>query len=68
MQAKQADLATAEAHASKLVQELEQRQAESAASLSAAEDRCRELEAAVGQVLFSPRCLQRIFGILEPPA
>lgn len=53
MQAKQTDLAAAEAHASKLAQELEQRQAESAAAVSAAEGQCRELEAAVSQVSFS---------------
>lgn len=53
MQAKQTDLAAAEAHVSKLVQELEQRQAESAAAVSAAEDRCRDLEAVVSQVLSS---------------
>ena len=50
VQAKQADLAAAEAQASKLTQELEQRQAASAAAISAAEDRCRDLEAAVDQV------------------
>ena len=53
-QAKQTGLAAAEAQASKLVQELEQRQAEGTALVSAAEDRCRELEAAVSQVAFSP--------------
>ena len=55
MQAKQAGLAAAEAQASKLAQELEQRQADSAASISAAEDKCRELQAAVNQVMSYPR-------------
>lgn len=50
MQAKQAELAAAEARASQLTQELEQRQADNAAALSAAEDRCRNLEAAAIQV------------------
>lgn len=50
MQAKQADLAAAEAQTSKQTQELQQRQADSAAAISAAEDRCRDLEAAVNQV------------------
>ena len=59
MQAKQTELAAAEAQASKLLQELEQRQAESTALVSAAEDRCRELEAAVSQVAFSPHSLMQ---------
>ena len=50
MQAKQADLAVAEAQTSKLTQELKQQQADSAAAISAAEDRCRDLAATVNQV------------------
>ena len=49
-QAKQADLAAAVAQTSKLTQELEQRQADNAAAISAAKDRCRDLQAAVNQV------------------
>ena len=48
----QAELAAAEIRASKLTQELEQRQADNAVAVSAAEDRCRHLEAAVKQVSF----------------
>lgn len=50
LKAVQAELAAAEARASKLTQDLEQRQADNAAAVSAAEDRCRGLEAAVNQV------------------
>lgn len=52
MQTKQAELSAAEAKASKLTQELEQRQADHGAAVSAAEDRCRNLKAAVNQVCF----------------
>lgn len=51
-QAKQAELAAAESKASQLTQELGQRQADNAAAVSAAEDRCRNLEATVKQVSF----------------